>query len=241
MMNHVAKQKGDKGTKTGAEIEFMGNKLVLDPTGCMFWCDEGLLVVSDLHLEKGSFFAAKKNVFMPPYDTQATLESLALRIAYWNPRAIISLGDSFHDENAATRLPNSYKQHLTQLMQGREWFWISGNHDPLPPKDLGGTFCEELHIGNLNFCHEPKPEFKKGEIAGHLHPSSKIRQRGKIVRRRCFVGNEMRLIMPAFGAFTGGLNVLDEAYTDLFEARAFTSWMLSGDSVFAFSGKQLVA
>jgi len=240
-MNNAARHKSEESAKRGAEIEFMGNQLVLDPSGCMFWRDESLLVVSDLHLEKGSSFAAKKSVFMPPYDTQATLESLAIRIAQWDPKAIVSLGDSFHDEHAATRLPNSYKQHLTQLMGGREWFWISGNHDPVPPEDLGGTFCEELRIANLNFCHEPKPDFKKGEIAGHLHPSSKIRQRGKIVRRRCFVGNEERLIMPAFGAFTGGLNVLDEAYAGLFQTHEFTSWMLSGDSVFAFSGNQLVA
>ncbi len=126
-------------------------------------------------------------------------------------------------------------------MQGREWIWESGNHAPSPPKDLGGTFCEDIHIGNLNFCHEPKTEFKKGEIAGHLHPAAKIKQRGKTLRRRCFVSDEARLIMPAFGSFTGGLNVLDEAYADLFTGRNFKSWMLSGDHVFEIDGRKLVA
>ncbi len=222
------------------EIIFMNNTFVLDASGCLFWKEESLLVVSDLHLEKGSSFAAKKGLFMPPYDTQATLEKLALRIAHWQPKSIISLGDSFHDDDAATRLPNSYKQHLTQLMSGRDWIWVSGNHDPSPPKDLGGTFCEEIHIGSINFCHEPRPQFKTGEIAGHLHPAAKIKQRGKSVRRRCFVGDDNRIIMPAFGAFTGGLNVLNEAYANLFDMQNFKSWMLSGENVFEMPAKKLV-
>lgn len=222
------------------EISFMNSTLVLDPTGCLFWKEESLLVVSDLHLEKGSSFAANKGLFIPPYDTQATLEKLALRVLHWQPKTVLSLGDSFHDDDAANRLPNSYKQHLSQLMLGRDWIWVSGNHDPSPPRDLGGTFCEEIHIGSLNFCHEPKPEFKAGEIAGHLHPAAKIRQRGKSVRRRCFVGDEKRLIMPAFGAFTGGLNVLDKAYKGLFSEKTFKSWMISGEHIFEMSAKKLV-
>lgn len=222
------------------EIGFMDNTFVLDPTGCLYWKEKSLLVVSDLHLEKGSSFASRKGLFMPPYDTQATLEKLALRVLHWQPKTVLSLGDSFHDDNAADRLPNSYKQHLSQLMSGREWIWVSGNHDPSPPRDLGGTFCEEIHIGNLNFCHEPKAEFKIGEIAGHLHPAAKIKQRGKSVRRRCFIGDDKRLIMPAFGAFTGGLNVLEEAYSDLFQGRTFKSWMISGEHVFEMAAKKLV-
>jgi len=224
----------------GMQVSFMGNTLSLDPSGCLFWHEEKLLVVSDLHLEKGSSFAAKKSLFMPPYDTQATLEKLALRIAHWQPKTVLSLGDSFHDDDAATRLPNSYKQHLTQLMHDREWIWVSGNHDPTPPKDLGGTFCEEVQIGTVNFCHEPMIDFKLGEIAGHLHPSSKIRQRGKNVRRRCFIGDNKRMIMPAFGSFTGGLNVLDRAYDGLFSARNFTTWLVSGENIFEIDGKKLV-
>jgi len=222
------------------KINFMGNSFILDPSGCLYWQEEELLVISDLHLEKGSSYAAKKSLFIPPYDTQATLETLALRILNWQPKTVISLGDSFHDEDAARRLPNSYKQHLSQLMQGREWIWVSGNHDPLPPKDLGGSFCEEIHIGNLNFCHEPKAKFKVGEIAGHYHPSARIKQRGKSIRRRCFIGNGQRIIMPAFGSFTGGLNVLDEAYADLFERHDVNCWMLSGDQVFEIPQKKLV-
>ena len=222
------------------DFEFRSNNLVIDPSGCLFWREERLLVVSDLHLEKGSSFAARKSIFMPPYDTQATLEALALRIFDWNPKTIISLGDSFHDDDASLRLPNSYKQNLSQLMHGKDWIWVSGNHDPNPPADLGGTFCEEIHIGNLNFCHEPKTQFKHGEIAGHLHPCAKIRKRGKSVRRRCLATDENRLIMPAFGAFTGGLNVRNRAYDGLLEQATMKVWMLSGQSVFEIAGSQLV-
>lgn len=235
-MNELAQMDEDYGM----EVNFMNNTFVLDPAGCLFWKEESLLLVSDLHLEKGSSFAAKKSLFIPPYDTQATLENLALRISYWQPKTILSLGDSFHDDDAATRLPNSYKQHLSQLMQGRDWIWVSGNHDPSPPKDLGGIFCEEIHIGNLNFCHEPKSEFKAGELAGHLHPCAKIKQRGRSVRRSCFIGDSTRMILPAFGAFTGGLNVLDLAYAELFKGIDFKSWMLSGNQVFEMPAKRLV-
>ena len=235
-MNELTKEVND----IGLDIKFQGNTFALNPSGCLFWREEKLLIVSDLHLEKGSSFAAKRSLFIPPYDTQATLEKLALRIAYWQPKTVLSLGDSFHDDDAATRLPNSYKQHISQLMQGRDWIWVSGNHDPSPPKDLGGTFCEEIHIGNINFCHEPKEHFKIGEIAGHLHPAAKITQRGKSVRRRCFVGDQNRLILPAFGSFTGGLNVLDDAYANLFNKRNFKSWMLSGDNIFELDGQKLV-
>ena len=223
-----------------AEMAFCGNMLVVEPSGCVIWPEQKLLVVSDLHLEKGSSFAARKGVFMPPYDTQATLEMLATRILHWQPETVISLGDSFHDEDASLRLPNSYRQNLTQLMQGREWVWICGNHDPSPPENLGGTFAQEVHIGNLHFKHEPELEFRAGEIAGHLHPCAKIRQRGKNVRRRCVAGDGNRLILPAFGAFTGGLNVKDKAYQDLFDWERLTTWMLGRDNVYRISGKQLV-
>lgn len=226
--------------ESGVQNSFCDNSLSLDPAGCLYWHEEKLLVVSDLHLEKGSSFAAKRNLFLPPYDTQATLEKLAMRIAYWQPKTILSLGDSFHDDDAATRLPNSYKQHLTQLMQGRDWIWVSGNHDPSPPRDLGGQFCEALQIGNLNFCHEPKTDFTIGEIAGHLHPAAKIKQRGKNIRRRCFIADGARMIMPAFGSLTGGLNVMDKAYDGLFDHTRLKSWMLSGERVFEIEGKRLI-
>lgn len=223
------------------EINFQGNQLELFSDGALYWRKQDLLIVSDLHLEKASSFAARRGVMLPPYDTQATLEMLATRITQLQPAQVISLGDSFHDEEASIRLPNSYKLALKQLMDGREWIWICGNHDPSPPEDLGGIFCEEMHVGNLYFKHEPLPDGKMGEIAGHLHPCAKIRKKGKAVRRKCFVSDGNRLIMPAYGAFTGGLNVRDDAYEGLFETSTLVSWMLSGESIFQISGRQLVA
>ncbi len=223
-----------------AELEFCDCELLIDARGCLFWPEEKLLVVSDLHLEKGSSFAARKSIFMPPYDTQATLERLALCIADWQPNTVISLGDSFHDEDASLRLSQSCRLALRQLMEGRDWIWVCGNHDPTPPKNLGGTFCTEIQIGPLNFLHEPLSDFRTGEIAGHLHPKAKIRRRGKAVRRRCMVGDDNRLILPAFGAFTGGLNIRDKAFDGLFDQDSLSAWLLGQDAVYRISGKQLV-
>ena len=222
------------------DIEFCGEQITLDAAGCLYWNDESLMVVSDLHLEKGSSFAMRSGMMVPPYDTQMTLEALALRITHYQPKTIISLGDSFHDADASKRLPQSYKLALKQLMTDRDWIWICGNHDPHPPEDLGGTFCTEVFIGNLNFKHEPEIEFKPGEIAGHLHPAAKIRQRGKSVRRPCFISDDHRLIMPSFGAYTGGLNVKDEAYSSLFEKKQIKAWLLSSGNIFEIAGNRLV-
>ncbi|MDJ0614120.1 MAG: ligase-associated DNA damage response endonuclease PdeM [Rhizobiaceae bacterium] len=222
------------------EIGFQGETLLIDPRGCLYWPREGMLIVSDLHLEKGSSFAAKRGNFMPPYDTHATLERLALCVTDWQPKTILSLGDSFHDNDASLRLPQSCRLALRQLMEGREWIWVCGNHDPEPPENLGGTFCTEMMLGPLNFLHEPQAQFRYGEIAGHLHPAAKIRRRGKAVRRRCMVGDGRRLIMPAFGAFTGGLNVKDAAFDNLFESTELQSWLLGQNAVYQISGSQLV-
>lgn len=224
----------------GMEIIFRDNRLQLFVDGALYWPDQNLLIVSDLHLEKASSFASKRGMMLPPYDTQATLEMLAMRITELNPDKVISLGDSFHDANASLRLPNSYRLALKQLMQGREWFWICGNHDPSPPQDLGGEFCESLFIGTLNFRHDPLSDYKPGEISGHLHPCAKIKRKGKAVRRKCFVSDGNRLIMPAYGAFTGGLNVRDKAYESLLERKTLISWMLSGEAIFQIAGRQLV-
>ncbi|MEM9278618.1 MAG: ligase-associated DNA damage response endonuclease PdeM [Pseudomonadota bacterium] len=221
-------------------MEFRGERLIVDPRGCLFWPEQSLLVVSDLHLEKGSSFAARKGVLMPPYDTHATLETLALCITDWQPKTVISLGDSFHDADASLRLPQSCRLAIRQLMENRDWLWVCGNHDPNPPEDLGGTFCTEIQIGQLSFIHEPLIRFRDGEVAGHLHPCAKIRRRGKAVKRRCFVADGKRLIMPAFGAFTGGLNVLDKAYEGLFDKHGLRTWLLSGSDVYEIAGKQLV-
>ncbi len=224
----------------GSDLFFCGETLVVDPRGCLFWPAERILIVSDLHLEKGSSFASRSRIFMPPYDSQSTLERLAVCIADWQPKTVISLGDSFHDADASKRLPESYRLALRQLMENRDWIWVSGNHDPKPPENLGGSFCTEIQIGSLHFKHEPEKQFRRGEISGHLHPAAKIRQRGKSIRKRCVVSDGERMILPAFGAFTGGLNVRDQAFDGLFLETGVEAWLLGKTSVYRINGRQLL-
>jgi hypothetical protein len=194
-----------------------------------------LLAVADLHLEKGSSFAARGQL-LPPYDTAATLAHLACLIARYAPRCVVALGDSFHDGGGPARLAHNDRENLTALQRGRDWIWISGNHDPEPAANIGGVFETTLTIGALIFRHLPIGA--AGEIAGHLHPVARVVHRGRAVSRRCFVADATRMVMPAFGAFTGGLNVRDAAFADLFGTLAFTAHMLGEGRLYAFAAKR---
>lgn len=194
-----------------------------------------MLVVSDLHLEKGSSYAAR-GIMLPPYDTAATLARLARLIAHYAPRYVIALGDSFHDGGGPSRLAQQDRDHLTAMQRGRDWIWITGNHDPEPADGIGGAFHVALSIGALTFRHLPSGA--PGEICGHLHPVARIAQRGRSVRRRCFAVDATRMVMPAFGVFTGGLNVRDAAFADLFGGLSFTAHMLGPDRLYAFAAKR---
>lgn len=220
------------------DIELAGNAAICDPSGALYCPDLGLLVVSDLHLEKGSSLA-RRGQLMPPYDTAATLLRLQSAIAVYAPRIVVSLGDSFHDGEGAARLPAPFRQHLGTLMMGREWIWITGNHDPNVPADLPGLCVEEIAIAGLSLKHAPTPGTVPGEVAGHLHPCARIVQRGRSVRRRCFASDGARLVMPAFGAFTGSLNVMDRAYRGLFSWERFTAYMLGDAQVYPIAGSLL--
>ncbi|QAZ42669.1 ligase-associated DNA damage response endonuclease PdeM [Mesorhizobium sp. Pch-S] len=226
-------------TAIGAEtVTVAGERALCDPRGTLFFPDLSLLAVSDLHLEKGSSFA-RRGALIPPYDTIATLARLEAVIADYQPRIVVSLGDSFHDGKGAERLHPDFRQRLEALMAGRDWFWIAGNHDPEAPADLPGETVLELAVGSVLFRHEPSKQRVEGEIAGHLHPCARIVQRGRSVRRRCFAGDGTRLIMPAFGAYTGSLNVLDRAYQGLFRRETLMAYMLGAERVFAISGAML--
>lgn len=215
-----------------ANAAIAGVEAICDPVGALYLPEMRLLVVSDLHMEKGSSFA-KRGMMLPPYDTAATLDLLGLVIARYNPATVISLGDSFHDRKASARLPAPYVSRLHELMAGREWVWITGNHDPERPVGLPGDIADELALGPLIFRHEPQPGSAPGEIAGHLHPAARIVRRGRSVRRSCFASDGERLIMPAFGAYTGALNVLDKAFRGLFAEERFRAFMLGSDRVYA--------
>ena len=221
--------------RTDHYVTLASISLVCDPAGALYWPEQGLLVVSDLHLEKGSSFA-RRGMLLPPYDTAATLARLTKLIAHYAPRVVVALGDSFHDGGWPSRLAAEDRDSIVALQRGRDWIWITGNHDPEPADGIGGVFKHMLAIGALTFRHLPTGA--PGEIAGHLHPVAKISQRGRSVRRRCFAADATRLVMPAFGEFTGGLNIRDAAFADLFGTLSFTAHMLGPDRLYAFAAKR---
>ncbi len=236
--DHVARPwppKRDGRDRPGHDITTLGMSLLADPDGALYWPEQSLLAVADLHLEKGSSFAAR-GVLLPPFDTAATLAGLTRLIARYAPRCVVALGDSFHDGGGPARLAEGDRESLRALQRGRDWFWISGNHDPEPAENIGGTFRAALSIGALTFRHLPAGS--PGEIAGHLHPVARVHHRGRTVSRRCFAADATRLVMPAFGAFTGGLNVRAAAFADLFGTIQFTAHMLGKGRLYAFAAKR---
>jgi uncharacterized protein len=206
-----------------SEVAVAGIAMRADLSGALLWQEQRLLVVSDLHLEKGSSFASR-GVLLPPYDTVATLGRLSAVIARYDPRMVIALGDSFHDRRAHERLTRSDRDTLAALQARRDWIWISGNHDPALPSDLGGMVATEVAIGPIHFRHEPTGAF--GEIAGHLHPKARIATRGHAMERRCFATDGERAVMPAFGAYVGGLSIRDAAFEKIFSSLEFTAHVL---------------
>jgi DNA ligase-associated metallophosphoesterase len=222
----------------GAEIVVAGTTLVADCAGALYWPQESILAVADLHLEKGSSFAAR-GVLLPPYDTGATLARLAALIARYAPRTVIALGDSFHDGDGPGRIAAGDRTALSALQRGRDWIWITGNHDPDPADPahgIGGTFARTLAIGALSFGHHPTGA--EGEIAGHLHPVARVRARGRSMSRRCFAGDGRCLVMPAFGAYAGGLNVRHRAFAEIFGTLAFTAHMLGEGRIYALAAER---
>ena len=196
------------------------------------------LVVGDLHLEKGSSYGARGQL-LPPYDTRATLERLAGEVAATGPRLLVLLGDSFHDRRAEGRLDAEDAGGIAALAEGRTLLWITGNHDPEPPRGLPGTAAEHLDLMGLRLVHEPAPGPHPGEVAGHLHPCARVVSRGGSVRRRCFLTDGERLVLPAFGAYAGGLNVCDEAFAGLF-AGPLLAGVLGRDKVHAVGAGSLI-
>ncbi len=191
--------------------------MLADAAGALYWPDDETLIVSDLHFEKGSGIAARRRLHIPPYDTRATLTNLERLIARYKPKRVICLGDSFHDGEADSRMDRQDCERLIRLTRGAEWIWISGNHDPAPPECFGGTVVDVLEFGPLTLLHKAESKAPH-ELSGHYHPKASIARSAGRVSGRCFVIDARHLIMPAFGAYTGGLNVLDEVYEGLLSA-----------------------
>ncbi|MDH6265671.1 DNA ligase-associated metallophosphoesterase [Rhizobium sp. SG_E_25_P2] len=220
------------------EAELNGQRLIFDPLGALVMPDHGLLCVSDLHLEKSAAYA-RRGQMLPPWDTLATLRLLEAVIARHNPSVVVSLGDNFHDRRGADLMPGEFRSYLESLMSGREWIWITGNHDPDGVGTLSGTQADSLHFAGLTFRHEPGAACEAGEVAGHLHPAATLVRRARGVRRPCFALDARRLIMPSFGVMTGGLDLDHRAFNGLFEKDKLTAHLLSQGRVHSFAYKAL--
>lgn len=232
----------DSAALTPTRIGLAGAELLLDSAGAAFWVEERLLVVADMHLEKGSAFA-RRGQMLPPFDTRQTLHRLEKLVDRHRPRTLLALGDSLHDRWAGERLDNEARDRIRALARQVDLIWIAGNHDPAP-HDLGGTCAELLALGPLQFRHEPAAEAMlgeamPGEVCGHLHPAARVVVRGRAVRRRCFVTDGRRLVLPAFGAFTGGLDVTSPAIAGLFGRDAFETHLLGEGRTFRLPAPRL--
>jgi DNA ligase-associated metallophosphoesterase len=209
------------------------------PDGALWVAESKTLIVSDVHFEKGAAFA-RRGQMLPPYDTHAALLKLTDLMLRLQPDTIVSLGDSFHDRLGPVTMDGRDRELLQLLMSRCDWVWVEGNHDGKSPETLGGVVRDTLHLGALVLRHEPTNGAAPGEIAGHLHPCAKVSGRGRSVRRRCFAFDGERLVMPAFGEFTGGLNLRDEAFAPLFPNGAL-ALVLGKDRVLPAAGDRLLA
>lgn len=186
-------------------FSFSGYDLLALPQGALFWPARKALLVADLHLEKASWFASGGQM-LPPYDSLATLADLAAIAAATAPEEIWCLGDSFHDREGCERLPADARALLLSLTGATRWTWIVGNHDPGFADQCGGAIVAEAEVDGLVLRHEADPDETRPELSGHFHPKLRISRRGRLVSRRCFVASAAKLILPAFGSLTGGLD-----------------------------------
>lgn len=202
----------------GHDFTLAGARLTARGSGALWWAEARLLVVSDLHLGKSERLARRGGPMLPPYETRDTLARLQAECRALEPRTVVCLGDSFDDNAAAAGLAEDAVMWLTRLMAGRRWVWIEGNHDP-GPVDLGGTHLAELPEAPLVFRHIAQGG-SSGEVSGHYHPKATVHARGRQVTRACFLYDSDRVVMPAFGTYTGGLRCTDPALTGLMRAEA---------------------
>jgi len=220
-------------------LQLSGEPARLRCSGALWLSQQRMLVVGDLHLEKGSSYATR-GVMLPPFDTRATLLRLEAEVAELEPATLVLLGDTFHDGRAIGRLAFDDRLRVEALARGRTLVWVVGNHDAEGPGPLPGEVADEVAVAGLTLRHEPQPGRQPGEVSGHLHPCAKVLGRGRAVRRRCFITDGERVILPAFGAYAGGLNVLDRAFAGMFGPGVFVA-CLGETKVHAISPAQLIA
>jgi DNA ligase-associated metallophosphoesterase len=188
---------------TGHPFTLAGAALVARGSGALHWPARGLLCISDLHLGKSERRARLGAAHLPPYETRDTLARLEADLKATDPETVVCLGDSFDDRAAADALREEDRLHIAALQAGRRWIWIEGNHDP-GPVELGGTHLAELPLPPLRFRHIARPD-GVGEVSGHYHPKTTLRTRAGAVTRAAFLIDADRVILPAYGTYTGGL------------------------------------
>ncbi len=214
-----------------APFHLAGESLQFDPAGALVWPAERVLVFADLHLEKGSA-AARAGQLVPPWDSRVTLERVARLLRRYTPRTVIALGDSFHDNQAAARLAPADEAALRRMTDAVDFIWVKGNHDPTPPNGIGGRAVAEWGTRKLCFRHQATAG-ETGEISGHFHPKAKVATRAGQIVRPCFVADASKIILPAFGAYTGGLDVRSPAITAHFP-RGARVFLLGAERLFSF-------
>jgi len=229
----------DLGEYATQAVSVCGKAFIATQAGGLYWPGERTLVVADLHLEKGSAFAARGGQLLPPYDTRDTLLRLAGMIDAHDADRIIALGDSFHDGDGCRRMSDDDLSILRLMQDDREWIWVTGNHDREISDRVGGRVVADVEIEGLVFRHEPFAGRTTHEVAGHLHPAARLSLYGHTIRRACFIGNGRRLVLPAIGALTGGLNVLDDAFAPLFGNDGFSVLMLGEDGLYPVPTRRL--
>jgi DNA ligase-associated metallophosphoesterase len=186
-------------------FSFAGHGFFATPEGALFWPEHSALLVADLHLEKASWFA-RLGQMLPPYDSIATLSALDRDIERTEARRLYCLGDSFHDRFGCDRLPADARELLASMTARVDWMWITGNHDAGFIDHCGGRIAEEVEIGGIILRHEAVEGDPTPEMSGHFHPKLRLAMKGRSVSRRCFVASATKLILPAYGTLTGGLD-----------------------------------
>lgn len=223
----------------GLNLALGGTPVGMRCSGALWLEAERTLIVADLHLEKGSSYAARGQM-LPPYDTRDTLRRLDAEVAALKPASVILLGDTFHDRRSEDRLALDDADRLRALAEVCRLIWVVGNHDAQGPQALPGEVVDEFAMAGLTFRHEPQPGPQAREVAGHLHPAARVKAPRGIVRRRCFITDGERVILPAFGAYAGGLNVRDPAFAGMFH-RAPLAGVLGPNHVRAIGWRQMAA
>ena len=213
-------------------LSFAGQEFLALPEAALYWPAQQALLVADLHFEKASWYA-RFGQFLPPHDSAATLDLIEALVARTGATRLWSLGDSFHDAEGAARLDASARARLAALTGRLDWIWITGNHDPDPPTHLGGQVSMEFALGPITFRHIAKPQANMGEVSGHYHPKARVSVRGQYLSAPCFITDGKKLILPAFGAYTGGLDVTDPAI-DVHFKKGYNVHLLGQQKVFSF-------